>query len=645
MWINPVVLFLQRKSTMKTAKKLLVVASMFVASMSAAAEQSSQREAMYTPGVLVKTEGNYQENPRFLNKNIPDKYGFFKTTIDIKNRYLSGTKDSEIPSMEGFLVLRHKSVMGSAGKTDITDTQQVKIGDANMGDIRHNSSKPVLWVREGWFKALLNPILGLTSDDIHSIKVGMFGHSVGRGIALGSEYGMSKDFLAVYSSPNDFCAPGILLSGVIPTKNMSYSAYISFIENKSSNVKDTFNTLKTNHIGKELTPWSGTGNNNTVYALSFNFKPLNSNENTLEVSPYIVFNRALDQKIEFDGDSESNLGTYGANVDYQTESWGVNAEAAANFGSEKLYRIDRNVSKIYQVGEDTKSKYTHIQEFVGGEWVQAKTYAELQTALRSNRRLTNGETFNVNINSVSTQFRSAPNRIRPAYENKYRGFMGVVDTCYKFKKINAVFATAAGFLSGDANPHSNETNKNYRGFVALHEYYTGKYVTSAFMFDTRTIKRPLVFDAGSTAVEDGSLTDMIFGGYGFTWTPELYKHKKLTWNSNMLYFWKEKASYKVNPTTYVPLTQADGPSAMADKFMGVELNSIFSMEPTKGMTVSLKTALFVPGAYYRDIKGVALAGDIFKKLDATDTQNIDSTAYRLSTDTAFNSQIVVEYRF
>ena len=628
---------------MKTAKKLLVVASMFVATMIAAADQSTQRDAIYTPGVLVKTEGNYQENSRFLNKSIPDKYGFFKTTIDIKNRYLTGTKDSDIPSVEGYLVLRHKSVMGSAGKTDLTDTQQVKIGDANMGDIRHSSSKPVVWVREGWFKTNLNPVLGLTSDDVHSVKVGMFGHSVGRGIALGSEYGMSKDFLAVYSAPNDFCAPGILLSGVIPTKNLSYNAYIAFIENKSSSIKDTFNTVKTNQVGRELTPWSGTGNNNTVYALSFTVKPIDNGETTFEVSPYIVFNRALDQKVEFDADSESNLGSYGANLDYQIGSWGINAEAAANFGSEKLYKIDRNVSKIYQSGESTTSKYTHIQEYVGGSWVQAKTYAELQTALRTNRHLANSEAFTVDINSVSTNFRSAPNRIRPAYENKYRGFMGVVDTCYKLKAINAVFSTAAGYLSGGTNPHASETNKNYRGFVAMHEYYTGKYVTSAFMFDTRSIKRPLVFEPGATAVEDGSLTDMIFGGYGFTWTPDAYKHKKLTWNANMLWFFKELASFKVdkiNDSTYTPSTTVE-----ARKFMGTELNSVFSMEPTKGMTVSLKTAMFIPGTYYQDIKGIALAGDIFNKLDATDTQNIDSTAYRLSTDTAFNSQIVVEYRF
>jgi len=629
---------------MKTAKKLLVAASMFVASMIAAAEQSTQqRDAIYTPSVLVKTEGNYQENPRFLNKQIPDKYGFFKTTVDIKNRYLTGTMDSDIPAIEGYVVFRHKSVMGSAGKTDLTDSQNIKLGDAYMGDIRHNSSKPVLWLREGWFKACLNPILGFSGDDVHSIKVGMFGHSVGRGIAMGSEYGMSKDFLAVYNAPNDFCAPGILLSGVIPGKKLTYNAYIGLLENKSSSIKDTFNTLKTNQIGKESAPWSGTGNNNTLYALSFIINAIDNGNMKLDVSPYIVFNRALDQQVDVAADSESNLGSYGANIDFQQNNWGFNAEAAANFGSEKLYSIDRNVSKIYQVGEDTKSKYTHIQESVSGQWVQAKTYAELQTALRTNRHLTNGEQFTVSINGTPTSFRSASNRIRPAYENKYRGFMGMLDTFYKLGSMNAVFSTAAGFLSGGSNPHASETNKNYRGFVAIHEYYTGKYVTSAFMFDTRTIKRPLVFEPGASAVEDGSLTDLVFAGYGFTWNPESYKHKKLTWNANMLYFFKELASYKViknDDGSYTPST-----TEFARSFMGTEVNSVLSFEPVKGMTVSLKAAAFFPGTYYQDIKGIALPGDVFSKLDATDTQNIDSAAYRLSTDTAYNSQIAVEYRF
>ncbi len=626
---------------MKTAKKLLVIAGTFLASMLTAAEQ---RESIYIPNVMVKTEGLYQENPRFLNKNIPDQYGYFKTTIDIKNRYLAGVKESDIPTLEGYLVLRHKSIMGSGGKTDLTDTQKLKIGDADMGNISHASIKPVLWVREAWFKASLNQVLGLTTQDAHYLKVGMFGHSVGRGIAFGSEYGMSKSFLAVYSSPNDFCAPGILLSGSIPSRNFSYNAYIAFIENKSASIKDTFNLIKVNQIGKERAPWSGTGNNNTIYAFSATWKAIDSKEMKLELTPYVVFNRALDQQVEVLADSRSDLGAYGVNANFQQETWGFDVEGAANFGKETIYSIDRNTSKIVQNGQFLTSQYSHIEENNNGTWNPAATYSELKTTLASNRHLTNGEQFTVNIAGTPTTFRSKSNRIRPAYENKYCGFMGVLDTFYRLGSFNAVFSTAAGYLSGGANPHVSEKNKNYTGFVAMHEYYTGKYVTSAFMFDTRTIKRPLSFEQGSSVIEDTSLTDMVFGGYGFTFTPENYKSKKLTLNANMLWFFKQLPSFKVDKiddNTYTPSTTVE-----ARKFMGTEVNSVLSIEPTKGMTVSLKGALFFPGTYYQDIKGLALSGDVFNQLDEVDTQNLQTVDnYRLSTDTAFNSQLVIEYRF
>lgn len=635
---------------MNTSKTLLVAAGLFGLCSHVAAPADLKKDLIYESGLMSKYEYVYQENPRFLNKDIPDKYSFNKATIELKNHFVAGREQFGHDAVEGLVVLRHKSVMGQAGKTDIADEQSIKVGDAFIGQHTHNSTKPVVWVKEAWLKATLNSIFGFSSDDVHSVKVGQIAHEVGRGIALGSEYGSPKDFLAAYSKSNDFCAPGIVLSGDVLKKGLSYAAYVGFLENKSSTVRDTFNVVKSNQIGREATPWSGTGNDNTMYSFALTARPIDTELLSVLVTPYIVYNRDLDEMVDAPRDSESNLITLGANFNIQQEkNWGIDCEAAMNFGSEKLYNIDRNqISALKSLspsdpsngGENLKQVYSHIQQYVGGSYVAAPAYNELQAELASNRHLTNGEVFNVTVDGFSTQFRSAPNRIRPAYENTYAGFMGVIDSYYNIEKLNLVFSNAFGYVTGGSNPHAVEANKVYRGFIAMHEFYTGKYVKSAYMLDSRNVKRPLSFEQGDTSLEDNSFTDMIFGGYGFTWRPDKYRAKRLVVNTNGLAFWKELPSYKVDPTTGVPSS-----TEFARTFMGTELNLIASMELVPNMTLAFKGAVFFPGSYYADIKGVRLSGDLYSKLNAADTLNLDAAKYRLSTDTSYVANVSLDYRF
>lgn len=632
---------------MNTSKKLVLAVSLLGLCSQAAADVSAKRDITYDQGGMIKQEYIYQENPRFLNKAIPDQYGYFKTTMEFKNGFKAGQRQFGHDAVEGLFVLRHKSVMGTAGSAGITDAQSVKIGDAFVGDIKHNSSKPLLWIKEGWIKTTLNSIFGFNSEDIHFVKVGMLGHSVGRGIALGSEYGSPKDFLANYGQSNDFCAPGILLAGDVLNKGISYTGYVGFLENKSSSIKDTFNILKANQIGRETTPWTGTGNNNTMYALAVTLRPIETDKLTLALTPYIVYNRALDQAFDVAADSESHLKTIGAHINLQNDkAWGIDVEAAMNMGNEQLYNIDRNTIQLAQgnatagqKAEYIKGTYSHISQLVGDTYVPAPAYYELRNELATNRHLANSQVFQVTVDGTNTTFKTASNRIRPAYKNTYAGFMGVADAFYKLEAINSIFSVAAGYLSGDANPHATEADKTYRGFIAMHEFYTGKYVKSAFMFDTRSVKRPLSFERGDTSLEDASFTDLIFGGYGFTWNSEKYKAKKAVINTNGLLFWKEFPSYKVDPTTGAPTTE------LARTFMGTELNLIASMEPLPYLTVMFKGGVFFPGAYYHDIQGVALPGDVYKKLDAPDTTDLVAANYRLGKDTALVATVSVDYRF
>ena len=56
-------------------------------------------------------------------------------------------------------------------------------------------------------------------------------------------------------------------------------------------------------------------------------------------------------------------------------------------------------------------------------------------------------------------------------------------------------------------------------------------------------------------------------------------------------------------------------------------------------------SFFWPGSFYSDIKGTPMRGDLFSTLEKSDQASLDSTAYRLRDDTAFFSEIRVEYKF
>ncbi|MBM3894264.1 hypothetical protein FJ366_01570 [Candidatus Dependentiae bacterium] len=589
---------------------------------------------------IIKHEFIAQENPAFLNASLPDKYKYTKVTIELKHHMTSGKKEFGHNALEAFINLRHKSIWGTAGRTDISSFPGLKVGSAYLGsDTTLNSTKPINWIKEYWLKTSLNALFGMQNDALHFVKMGMFGHSLGRGIAMGSEYGSSKDFLAVYSKGNDFSAPGILLSGTVPSSSLTYKAYVGCLENKSTSLRDNLNTIRTNQVGYEQAPWSGADNYNHVYALSFNIIPIDSENIKVEFEPYIAYNRALAQTIDLQQDSESHLKTSGLNIQVSSHSgqWGIDCEFAKNFGKEKLYKIDRNIVK--PVGSKGTYKHSHIQESVGGEWVAAEAYEELATELKTNRHQ-DGTNFAVTVNGNSKTFRSAANRMRPEYTNTFDGWMGVVDWYYKHEPIDLTMASAFGYFSGGANPHAVESDKTYRGFVALNEWYVGKYVTSAFMFDTRTIKRPLSVSQGDTVLNDTSLTDIVFNGYGATWKPKSYANKKLSVSSNALMFWKELAAYK-----YDSATQTISSTEFARRYKGTEFNLMASMEIMKNLTASLKTAVFLPGSYYYDIKGMPIAGDYYSQLDAADTMNLPADNVRVGTNTAFAANFSLDYRF
>lgn len=616
----------------------------------------------------VKEEYIRQENPVMLNNNLPDSYGFLKTTIDLGANFDYGMKKYGYKAIEGKLGIRHKSVWGEPGKAGETSSEKITLLASHRleaGEHSHSGTKPFVWVKEAWLGAKLNPIFGISnSADLHSIKAGAFPFSLGRGIALGSGYGTKKKFLAVNTKVNDFYAPGILVRGSFLDKKLSYDFYYALFNGYSSDIEQTLNPVKVNQPGNKTNPWAGCNNDNELWAARLKYSADQVNIGAVEFEPYIFFNRAPYCKLEFEGDSKSELGMIGFATEIKRGNLEIGAEIAGNFGQETIFELDRNKSGLAMGRswanntEDGKLcvLYDNIQRdygalvpaALGDGWQSAFVNDALDAHLRTNPELRNTTGFTI---AAPNDHRSKATRHRPKYKNSYRGCMGVIDASYHFPSKDLTTSLAYGYASGDKNPHIDERDKTYSGFVGLNELYNGSRVKSLIMLGSRVTRRPLTFDRRSGAMnfrpsdtansgDDMSFTDMHYLGCGLKWMPKRFKEKGFCVSPNALLFWKDKESPKLVRNDDNVLVASD--TLLARRFLGTEFNVSAIFSPLKNMSCTLSLATFIPGGYYKDIKGAKLKGDLAELLGITDAE---AENYRIGTSNIYALNFVAEYKF
>lgn len=621
-------------------------------------------------GAKIVTENRFAKNAVMLNKCLPDETNHFRTTLDTDFGFAYGEKKFGHKAVEVASTLRFKTIWGKIGYQSRTETNdEFKVVDAALGEHNHASTRSLVWIKNAWIKASLNAMFGFESEKVHTVKFGMFPFQLGRGIALGQFYGIvSPGFLAIYSRDTDFSPTGILLNGEIVEDTLWYDLYYAKYEDKSASFGDVFNSNKEKVLGRRLTPWSGSAKDSDVFAARLKIKALDDKEiGTLHLEPYVMYNEASDQKVEMMADSKSMLGAVGLGLEYTNKNFEFGAEVAANYGHERLYAIDRNkvILKNEKYGtepiESVHQVYSHLTYVKAGDVTplydtkSVVVNADSETSLINNRNSEcgcayNGQTWvpseaGALLGGNVDSFKNADDRYRPSYKNNYRGWMFVVDASYLFNCIDLTTAAAYGFASGDKNPHLCERDKNYKGFVGLYELYSGKRVPSVFILDARKIRRPLTLDKDeSEAQSDPSFTDLHHVGLGVTWKPKCLKDKNFKLNPNLLFFWKDFASRKYDRTAN-DCEGAISECKDARKFMGTEFNLIAQYDLLKDLSLKGYFAIFFPGSYYEDIKGVPMKGDIFNKLEIADKSDLPSARYRLSDDTAYYAQAVLEYKF
>jgi hypothetical protein len=180
----------------------------------------------------------------------------------------------------------------------------------------------------------------------------------------------------------------------------------------------------------------------------------------------------------------------------------------------------------------------------------------------------------------------------------------------------------------------------------------GKRVFSPQLLGERNIPRVMGLVAGQQEVAgfraktNNTFSDLIYFGLGANWQPENLRVNRFKFNPNIMLFWKDDESYKyVLDSAHPDLSQVST-TEKASNFIGAEFSIIFSYELIKDLTLGAIASLFVPGSYYKDIKGVPLKGDFYRdKIPSDARAGVDPANFRLSDDNAFYGVVSLEYRF
>ncbi|MGA9530683.1 MAG: hypothetical protein WBQ73_02220, partial [Candidatus Babeliales bacterium] len=510
----------------------------------------------------------------------------------------------------------------------------------------------------------------------HRGELGIFPFSLGRGITLGNAYALSPEGLGFYSNTIvDQYAPGGRVYGPLYKNCLSYDGYVAILENKCSSLSDTALKIRGQEFGMRDHPERGFGVVNFVCALRFPWIVFDNRvQGRLYVEPYLMYNDAPEQQIEFLADASSKLATFGLAVEYKNPCFEFGFDYAFNTGRQKVKGWDRNTVTIQNrdgnlvfvnthvltnadpvsVGNNNRFAAVHAPSLQDDSSVALGKQAQslINTAFQ-------GEEFNgkaigsvdgftdavnapVADSTLTDTFFNSTNRFRDPYTNTFEGWMFVADAGYWVYRRTLELTATVGIATGDDNPNEITKDGNYTGWIGLQEVYSGKRVPSAFFLDIGKLKRPLSQPLSEQAPNRfaagvSHFTDVVFWGIGAHFFPSCHDAHI---NANMLFYWQDKPTRKFDALAKKELKE------LASTSLGCEVNIFADWTIFDQFKLFLIGSLFIPGDHYRDIKGKPLTSDQEKALDKLDTTGyVEPRIPNIGDDLSFTLNIGCEYLF
>lgn len=578
-----------------------------------------------------------------LNKSIKaDKTFALKTTFDINFDIIS-------PFVSARISPRNKAVWGNDKQNS---TVYVDIKDVNAVSLGHNHKIParIIWVREGWIALDYAKLFAMDLES-QIFTVGAFPFSVGRGISLGDAYSVNPASLGFFSDNIvDQYAFGAKFSGSFLKNFLTYDLYGAMLENKATSVSETTAQTQSQAYGKKSNPARGFGKINWLGVARYKITPLKTETSSLVFEPYVVYNSAPEQTIEFTADASSKLTTVGFACDVKITNFEFGWEAAFNRGSQKVQGWDRNKIEKINRGGYAVYVYNHVYD-VDPNIVTVtdanKVLYDPSNAAQNNAINNVTRTGTSNGSAISgTALYNGLSRFRDPYENKYHGYMAVADIAYKITP-SVKIAMTGGIASGDKNPNANlldpydaNVDGTYDGFIPLQEVYSGKQVKSAFVMGAGKLKRPL--SAPNTGDQFAQVvngfSNLKFLGFGSEYKVK-FSIRGFKLQPNLLAYWEENATNKFDIATGLSLNEP------AHKFLGTEGNIFITVDLSDEITLKLSGAVFKPGQHYYDIKGKPMNAAQRKIINAYNSTSIADSIPVLSTDNAYSFTVGMTYSF
>jgi hypothetical protein len=577
-----------------------------------------------------------------------DRIFAIKQTLDLTINGNCGPQKYNFDASQLKFTLRNKGVWGNYSAIAPTSESCIKDIDAKFGAHKHFLGRHVIWVREVWFKTLLNAAFDIDFDHKQYLTIGYYPFRLGRGISLGDAYAVSPLLLGFFTeNVVDQYAPGIVLGGEMVKDALVYDLYFAILENNSNSLSSNSEPIYLQRYGRRNCPQRGFGSIDWILAGRLEWVALKSKEyGTLELQPYMLYNRAPEQKIEFKGDGASHLFTAGVDVNYKNGGFECGFEAAKNLGSQDVYGWDRN--HIITELDPTLAYVRHVNSNVLTVSTNPAVDGTKALDTKANQAIINSSVQAQSRNGqlISANLRNSADRFTDPYNTPFRGWMAVADAGYWCFDRQLQVAFAAGLATGDENPNINLDDPKstpgdgyYDGFVGLQEVYSGGRVESALFLGQR-ISRPLslpddALNQGFFATSVNGFTNLVYLGTGLHVKPNW--DRKPYWRPNLMFFWQETA------TRAFDCAKKQRSISNARNFLGTEINSFFNMTFADCIGATLVAAVFIPGGHYSDIKGTPLNNDQLRLL-LFETPDV-SSQYLLNTDPAFLFNAVLEYRF
>ena len=617
--------------------------------------------------VKYKPESFFGKNINQFNSLVDaDKVIFSRHTIDA-NLILGYGRDAYCKDVaEFFMTLRQKVIWGNPGTSAQTLDQTVKLLDTVTGSHSHSITRQFPWIREIWFRFSIPEALSLSMEHDHYFSMGSFPFELGRGIALGSAYAVNPGLLGFYSDNTiDNYAYAFLFSGQLSKKKLWYDVYGAILENLSDTFRNTSLKVRGQEYGHLLNQQRGFGHVNFVIANRLKWIPVKHDQELVAVEPYILYNMAPEQTVEFLADSSSKLGTFGLACEFKHGKFEYGFDTAFNVGSQGVKGWDRNIIEL-----SNNNGLQGVSNLNNGYMIQTNSKVHMSSPtgpqvpfIPANQKLIdsstrssyqNGKSIGFGVDSAgnAVELFNDINRFRDPYINKYKGKMIVTDFSYHVSKdvyFSGIFALATGDENPNKDledPNSSNVDGDFKGFLGLQEIYSGYRVKSAFLLGgAGRAPRPLspALSGDVLAILPSSIngfTNLVFIGASADWEPTSYNlHGHL--KPNILGYWQQHKSKKFDV-----ITGLSSPNEYANSYLGTELNLFGDVEVFHNTHLFLVTSVFIPGKHYKDIKGLPLTRDQQKTLDKLDKTGLDVDKLPfLANDVAYTLNLGLEVKY